>query len=810
MSNNCYHCGLLIESIGLFNSSVNGIEQEFCCFGCVTVCQTIYDAGLQSFYKKAPDGRGLAPSHDVNEKFIFYDSDELQLDYVEKHGDERKIHLLIEGIHCAACVWLIERSVAKLPGILSAEVNLTTKRLLLHWNNKKVSLSLILQTLTQVGYLAVPFDSDTAEEELAHRHLSLLYRMGMSGFAMMNLMWISIALYAGADQGGFRNWFQWVGLIIATPTLFYAGYPFLKNAVAGLRRGYLTMDLPIAIGTISTYIYSAYITVMNRIIGDVYFDTVVNLLFVILVGRYFESISRKRALSATSRLLELQPKLATVIVHGENEVMPIRSVIIGDKVLVKPGEKIPVDGIIVKGQGAVDESILTGESVPVIKVVDDRVVAGSINGECAFIIIVERILKDTALARIVTLMEDAQSSKARIQSVADRIVPWFVLITLLLAMLTFVYWNHYSFEIALLSSTSVLIITCPCAFGLATPMSVAVASGVGASQGILVRQGSALEALSQATHVFFDKTGTLTYGKLRIVKIEAFGNCTVDILLIFAASVEQYSEHNVALALYQAAINKQLSLLPLSGFISSPGEGVKAMVDDKQVLIGTQAWLLKYEILASSELKYQVDNLEQKGISCVFIAIEGILSGLLGLVDDLRPEVKAIITILREWNIDITVLSGDKKSVVTAVTANLGNINRLAEVSPKDKSNIIRQLQLKGEIVVMIGDGINDAPALIQADVGIALAYGTDVSIESADIVLSYNNLQQVAQARRLSDKTLYIIKQNIVLSVTYNVVMVPLAMMALVSPIVAAFTMPLSSLLVIGNSARIGRLFKR
>ena len=319
-----------------------------------------------------------------------------------------------------------------------------------------------------------------------------------------------------------------------------------------------------------------------------------------------------------------------------------------------------------------------------------------------------------------------------------------------------------------------------------------------------------MEALSQITHVFFDKTGTLTDGKLKIVKIEVCGNFTVDVLLIFAASVEQYSEHSVALSLHQALMDKQLSLLPLSGFISSPGEGVGGMVNNKQVLIGTQEWLLKHEITVSPELYAQICNLEQKGISCVFIAIEGAFSGFLGLVDELRPEVKTIISVLRERDIDITVLSGDKKSVVTAVTANLGNINRLAEVSPKDKSNIIRQLQLKGEIVAMVGDGINDAPALIQADVGIALAYGTDVSIESADIVLSHNNLRQVAEAKHLSDKTLYIIKQNIVLSISYNIVMVPLAMMALVSPIVAALTMPLSSLLVIGNSARIGKLFKR
>jgi P-type Cu2+ transporter len=806
----CYHCNLPVVKAGIFSRSIAGIEREFCCFACQTVCQTIYDSGLQSFYQKTPEGETLTPPAEVPTELASYDSDEVQADYVEKLGEERTIHLLIEGIHCAACVWLIEHSLVNVEGIISADVNLTTKRLRLRWNNQHIALSAILQRLAKVGYGAVPFDPDTAEGALARRHQGLLYRMAFAGFAMMNLMWISIALYSGADQGEFRNWFQWIGFIIATPTLLYSGYPFLRNAVLGLRQRYLTMDLPIAIGALTTYSYSTYITVANPANGEVYFDTVVNFLFIILVGRYLEAISKKQALSATRRLLELQPKLATVISDSGNKIVPVRSVLIGDLVLVKPGEKVPVDGSIVEGQSAIDESMLTGESIPIVKILNDKVVAGSINGDGAFTVRAEQVLRNTALAKIVALMEDAQASKAPIQSLTDKVVPWFVLITLSLATITFFYWSQFDFEIALLAATSVLIITCPCAFGLATPMSVAVATGVGANRGILIKRGAALEALSQVTHIVFDKTGTLSEGKLRVVNIELFSDVSADKLLTLAASVEQHSEHSIAVAVQQAAIDKQLSNLPVSNFISSPGEGINASVDGKHVLVGTQAWMLKHKVKSEQQDQKRIDELEQQGVSCVFIAIDGKLAGLLGLVDELRADVKKVIAELQIQNIAITVLSGDRKAVVSAVTADLGDISRQTEVMPKDKADTIRQLQQQGDIVAMVGDGVNDAPALIQADIGIALASGTDVSIESADIVLSHNELYQVVQARRLASKTLRTIKQNIVLSMSYNIVMVPLAMMALVSPIVAALTMPVSSLLVIANAARIRRLFER
>lgn len=803
MTISCYHCGSQVEQAGSFSAEVADGKREFCCFGCQTVCQTIYNYGLEDFYQKTPQQTVLVPPPQISLELLSYDRDDVQAEYLDINNEVRSIHLLVEGIHCAACVWLIENALSKQAGVITAEANLTVRRLRLTWDNNVTALSTLLQVLGNIGYAAIPFDPDTAESVLAKKHRDLLYRMAFAGFAMMNLLWVSIALYSGASQGEFRNWFHWVGFVIATPTLLYAGYPFLRNAALGLRRCYLTMDLPIAIGATTTYCYSCYITFTGSLYGNVYFDTVVNFLFIILVGRYLEAISKREAFSATTRLLELQPKLATKVTEQGSKVVPIRAVMVGDLIVVKPGEKVPVDGVIVDGQSAVDESMLTGESLPVVKKNDDNVVAGSINGEGTFTVKVQQILRNTALSKIVSLMEYAQASKAPIQCTADRIVPWFVVITLSLATMTFFYWLQFDFEKALLAATSVLIITCPCAFGLATPMSIAVATGVGAQKGILVKQGAALETLSKVTQFVFDKTGTITHGILRVVAIEASEGISAEKLLAIAASVEYQSEHGVAKAIIEEAENNKLTLSPIFGFLSYPGQGIQAIIEQKQVFVGTYHWLRSKNIAIEQHWQNQQNQYEQEGISCVFVAVNSKIIGIIGLADQLRDDAVDTITRLKQDDIGISVLSGDKQNVVEAITADLGDIKLCAEVLPEDKSQWIKGLQ-KENIVAMVGDGVNDAPALIQSDVAIALASGTDISIESADIILSHNELYKVVEAKTLADQTLRIIKQNIIISISYNFIMVPMAMMALVNPLIAAITMPISSLLVIGNAVRI------
>jgi Cu2+-exporting ATPase len=807
----CFHCGLPVAPNDYFYSELAGAARQFCCVGCKSVCEAIFAAGLQGYYHRTPEGILLAPPPAPPKDMEMYDFDELQQEFVTRKGALRDVHLLVEGIHCAACVWLIERAMLRIPGVEAAQVNLATKRLHLTWDNGRNKLSDLLRALSKIGYAAIPYDSESAEGIIKKFNRALLFRLFFAGFTTMNMMLVSIALYSGANHDEFRNFFHWVGFGLATPTLLYSGFPFYRGAWGGLRARRLTMDLPIALGLSVTYCYSLYVTFSGNKVGEVYFDTVTNLIFVILVGRYLEGMFRHQAVSATNRLMELQPRVATVL-HGEEEKMtPIRGVKIGDRVLIKPGYKVPVDGIVIQGQSAVDESMLSGESSPVNKSVGANVAAGTLNTLGALIVEVRATLQDTMLARIIHLVEAAQSSKAPIQRLADVIVPWFVLATLLCAMLTFFWWSAHSFEIALMAATSVLIITCPCALGMATPMSIAVASGLAAKNGILVKNGLVLETLSKVTHFVFDKTGTLTEGKMRVSQVLTRDNQTTVDILSRAAAIERYAEHSIAVAIVQEAEAQKLVYKEsvVSEFQATAGLGVMATADGQLILLGSAQWLRLNQVPLDAELCKRADMLEQQVMTSVHCAIGGEHVAVLMLADKLRADAQSMVDTLRAQGISMTLLSGDRKAVAEAVAAQLGGMEVIAEVLPQDKDRVIQQLQQRGAIVAMVGDGINDAPALIRADVGIALGSGTDVSVESADIVLMHNELDKVRLATLLSRRTLRTIKQNIGLSFIYNAIMVPLAMMARITPLAAAITMPISSLVVIGNAARIRFLFK-
>jgi Cu2+-exporting ATPase len=775
------------------------------------VCEAIYAAGMEGFYRRTPEGTLLEPPPPPPEDPGLYDLEEVQAEFIREDGQEREIHLLVEGIHCAACVWLIEHSLSRLPGVISARVNLSAKRLLLRWDNKRIKLSKIISTLARIGYAATPFDPEAAEGILRKQTRDLLFRITFAGFTMMNLLWVSIALYAGADEGEYRSLFHWVGFALATPTLFYSGWPFLKGAWTSLRTGHLGMDLPIALGATVTWAYSTWVTVGDLPDHQVYFDTVVNFIFVILIGRHLEGVSKRHAVAATQRLLDLQPRVALVLQDGEEKTVPIRRVREGDRVMVKPGAKIPVDGIVLEGESQVDEAMLSGESTPVSKQPGDRVSAGTVNADGSLTIEVTGTLANTALGRIIQLVEEAQASKAPIQCTADRIVPWFVLATLSLATITFFIWYSKDFEVALMAATSVLIITCPCAFGLATPMAIAVASGQGARHGILVKNGAVLETLSHVDHFVFDKTGTLTLGKMQVTEIFT-RDPGQDELLTLAAAAENLSEHSIGQAITQAARERNLPYrdLKTEGFASKPGLGIRARVGKHEILIGNIGWMAEHGITEDSELAARARETEEQAISVVHVAIDGRHAGIIGVADRLRPDARALIESLRHQGISLTLLSGDRKRVAEAVARQLGGMEVIAEVLPEDKDKVITRLQEQGRTVAMVGDGINDAPALIRADVGIAIGSGTDVSVESADIVLMSDELDKIHLAVALSRRTLRTIRQNIMISFAYNIIMVPLAMSAMITPLIAAISMPISSLLVIGNAARIRTLFKR
>jgi Cu2+-exporting ATPase len=777
---------------------------------------------LEGFYQRTPEGEVLGPPPEPPKELALYDIDEVQEEFVDSLGEAREINLLVEGIHCAACVWLIENSVQAMPGVEEARVNLTGRRLRLKWDNGRLKLSQVLRRLGDIGYVAVPFDPEAAEGSLQRENRKLLYRMAFAGFGMMNLLWISIALYSGADQGEFRGMFHWIGFTIATPTLLYSGWPFYRGAWTGIRAGSLNMDLPIAIGASITYLYSLYITITGSETGEVYWDTVVNFLFVILVGRFLEAISKRHAVASTQRLLDLQPKVATVLRDGEEAVVPMRAVKPGETVLVRPGEKVPVDGIVQDGESSLDESMLTGESDPVSKGQGDRVSSGTLNGPGALRIQVEGTMRDTALGRIIKLVEEAQASKAPIQCIADRVVPWFVAATLTLGTLTFLWWFGTDFEVALMAATAVLIITCPCAFGLATPMAIAVASGLGARHGILVKNGAVLEGLSSIDHFVFDKTGTLTVGRPSVTRLAARsdawgGEGQIDSGTALAtdlaalAALERFSEHPVAQAVIDLCREQAINFRDhrVEKVQVKPGFGISGSVDGRTVVAGTSDWLKKQGAQRAAGLAEVALGIQAQGGSVLHLAVDGIETMVLGVEDKLRRDAARVVADLKDEGIKVILLTGDRHAAAERIAAELGGMEVIAEVLPEDKDRVIAGLQQDGRRVAMVGDGVNDAPALVRADVGIAMGSGTDVSIASADIVLMSAELTKVQQAAALSRRTLRTIRQNIGISITYNLIMVPLAMAAFVTPLVAAVSMPLSSLAVIGNSARIRTLFR-
>jgi Cu2+-exporting ATPase len=813
----CYHCGLPIALAAPITGKINEVDRDFCCSGCEQVCSIIHDSGMETFYKYAPEDRRWAPPESAPEDAAIFDDIELAQDYVREHENgDYQTTLMIDGMHCPACVWLIEHTLSALDGMVKAEVNFTKNSLSLRWDPEKLKLADVINAIGRVGYRALPFEEDEQRLLQKYSRQRLMFRMAFAGFVTANVMTAAICLYGGDYFGIEARWralFMWYSMVFTFASIMYSGRTFYISAFKVLRAKRLNMDVPISLGITISFIYSVWNTIAG--IGIVYYDSIAMFIFLILIGRYLESAARETAGSATQHLLALLPHSARRLEpDGSEKLVPLRAIRSGDMLRIKPGDKVPVDCVVTEGESRVDESMLSGESVPVKKQVGDVLVGGTINAVGTLLVKATEIGKSSVLSTIMEMVENAQNSRVRTQRIADRIVPYFVGIVLGLSALTFVLWYMKGdLSMAFMAGISVLIITCPCALGLATPMAVAFGAGLGGKIGVLVKDGVALETLTNVDHVVFDKTGTLTRGHTNIKRTEIVDDSIGSDLWPMLLTLEDSSEHPIGnvITAYLSKQGKSLTEYQLEDFESSSGRGVSGVLvkekNRQKIYAGSLGWLETHNISIPTAVMTEIDAEEHLGNTVIVAFSEEHLLGWVSMGDSLRPEAIKVIEKLHSNNIDVSILSGDRRAVVEAIAGQLGTepgkIMVMAEVLPEDKASYIKKIQDTGKCVAMVGDGVNDAPALTQADVGVAVANASDVSAHAAQVVL-VGGLEKLIVAIRLSMVTMRTIQQNLLLSLGYNVLVLPLAMVGYVFPLLAAIAMPLSSLMVIGNALRI------
>ncbi len=721
----------------------------------------------------------------------------------------------IRGMHCASCTGKVERALYATPGVVSASVSLASEDALIEYHADQTDPAALRTVITAVGF-------EAAQREDGHDDADQRYQQAEQAELKIKLL-VSAVLTLGIMLGSMLRIpllsHPLVLLLLTTPIQFWVGWQFYRGAWASARHGMSDMNTLIAIGTSAAYGYSLMAVLAPGLFGaigqapQVYFETAAMIITLILLGRFLEARAKGRAADAIQRLLELQPNTARVVRDGREMEIPVTHVRVGDTIAVRPGEKISVDGRIISGVSAVDEAMLTGESMPVDKQPGDSVVGATLNKTGAFTFQATRVGKETTLAQIVHLVRQAQSSKAPIQRLADTIASYFVPAVISIAMLTFGAWMLFGPEpalsFAIMNFVAVLIIACPCALGLATPTAIMVGTGRGAEQGVLIKSGDALERMHAVTTVVFDKTGTLTTGQPEVTSVIAVSGSEAELLRL-AASVEQKSEHPLGQAIVRYAQSQELSLIEVETFQATPGQGVMASVGEKTVLIGNRRFCQEHSINLS-QLETEAESLAQSGKTPMFMAVNGRAVGLIAVADVLKAGALNALARIRQLGLNPVMLTGDNRRTAEAIAQQAGIAQVVAEVLPEDKAAEIARLQANGQVVGMVGDGINDAPALVQADVGIALGTGTDVAIDAADITLIRGDLQGVVTAIRLSRRTMQVIRQNLFWAFFYNAAGIPIAAGVLypffqlvLNPMVAALAMALSSVSVITNSLRL------
>jgi len=785
---------------------------NFCCKGCQGIYHILKDDGLDSFYDKLGNKTITPPLKLDNDDLSKFDSLNFLDNYVS-HTKEgfSQIDLIIEGIHCAACVWLNEKVLHDTNGIIEANINFTSNKAKIIWDEDKLKLSQIILKIRSIGYNAYAYDSSIADVQASKAKRDYFIRMMVAVIASMNIMMLSVAKYTGFFTGiseEVKNMIHIGEFILSTPVLFYSGWIFYKGAYFGLKNRMLTMDFLVASGATLTYIYSMFILFGAK--GESYFDSVAMIITFVLVGKYLEVIGKKSAIDTLDKIKSSIPLEATVVFNDSRKMVALNSLNIGDIIELRAGEKIPVDGKIISGAGFFDESSMTGESIPVYKKLNDDIFSGTINVDSLIQYEVTKSFKNSTFSSIVSLLEDSLNSKPKIQTKAAEISKGFSITILSLALATFLVWYFFGidlgfdydgtnhFEKSFIVAVSVIVIACPCALALATPMASLIGISELAKKGLLFKEAKFIETLAVANTVVFDKTGTLTKGELNVVKAKILDESIHKLNLLY--SILNASTHPVSNSIKKYLLSiYDLEIKSLNNVKNVEAKGMSAIYKNQE---GKLFELLggNIELLKQNNINYEFDS--DKTVYLFTVNKEVIAT--FELEDEIKDNAKELIDFLQKKNIEVVMLTGDNEKVASKIAKQL-NINKFFSTqTPVSKANYIKELKKQNKIVVMVGDGVNDSVALGNADVAVAMGNSADVSLAISDVVLLNSTLNSLQDAFLISNKTYKFIKQNLALSIVYNMVTIPLAMFGYVIPLVAALSMSLSSLMVVLNSLRI------
>lgn len=796
----CFHCGLPVPRGVNHPVTILGKQHNLCCRGCEAVAQAIVDAGLEDFYRHRTQSsqrpEDMVPA--ALQKLALYDREDVQQRFVRSTAHNlREASLILEGIVCAACVWLNERHVTALPGVMEFRVNYSTHRAHLTWDASQVRLSDVLAAIAAIGYQAHPFDPQRHENLQKKERAIALRQLAVAGVCGMQVMMLAVALYVGDYQGmddSSRQFLRWVSLLLSIPVIGFSARPFFRAAWRDLRHLSLGMDVPVALAIAGAFAASVWNTGQGS--GEVYFDSVTMFTFLLLGSRFLEMTARHRAgRLAEEKITRLPDTAIRLRPDGGEDIVAVAELAAEDRVRVRPGDTVPADGWVMEGHSSVDESLLSGESLPLVKGKGDRLIGGSVNVESPLLMRLDKVGAETVLSAIMRLLDRAQSEKPRIAQLADQVASWFVGALLLIAVTVAGWWWQHAPSEAFAVTLSVLVVTCPCALSLATPAAVTAALAKLTRSGCLMTRGNALEALAKVTHVVFDKTGTLTHGRLQLVNVETRGGLDQKSCLKLAASLEQGSEHPIGRALTDA----NTETFAVNQVRNNPGEGLEGCVDGIRYRLG------KGEFVAGlSGASITPQKVQQPNLTCIALGdAQGVLAWF-SLADTLRPDAAATITALQNQGVQVSLLSGDQPVTVHTVAEQLGIADAEGGLLPADKLQRVKALQKQGAVVAVVGDGVNDAPVLAAAQVSMAMGSGTAIAQTTADMVLLTSHLEVVVGAVNTARRALSIIRQNIGWAIGYNMLALPLAAMGSIAPWMAALGMSLSSLLVVANALRL------